>query len=78
MYRLLFAILVPYLVGTTSKKQLIIDNIVLRQSYKGREIDKLRWICGKDNPTDVMTKASPNSALERIISTNKATIGLKR
>ena len=41
------------------------------------EIDEIRWICGKDNPADAMTKASPNLALERIILTNKATIRLK-
>ena len=55
----------------------MIDIMALRQSYEEREIDKIRWICGENNPADAMTKASPNSALERIISTNKATIRLE-
>ena len=63
---------------TTSEKRLMIDIMALRQSYEGQEIDKIRWICGEDNPANAMTKASPNSALERIISTNKATIRLER
>ena len=64
--------------GTTSEKRLMINIMALRQSYKGRKIDEIRWICGKDNLANAMTKASPNSALERIISTNKATIRLER
>ena len=63
--------------GTTSEKRLMINIMVLRQSYKRQEIDKIRWICGKDNPANAMTKASPNLVLERIISTNKAIIRLE-
>ncbi len=63
--------------GTTSEKRLIIDIMALKQSYEGREIDEMRWICGKDNTADAMTKASPNSGLEGIISTNKGTIRLE-
>ncbi len=56
----------------------MIDIIALRQSYEGRKIDEISWICGEDNPADIMTKASPNSALEKIISINKGTIRLKK
>ena len=63
--------------GTTLKKQLIIDIMTLILSYKEKEIDKIRWICGKDNPADAMTKALPNLALKRVITTNKVIIRLK-
>ncbi len=56
----------------------MIDIMALKQSYKGREINEIRWICGKDNPEDAMTKASSNSALEGIISINKGTIRLEK
>ena len=62
----------------TSEKQLIIDIMALMQSYEGKEIDKIRWICSKDNPADAMTKVSPNLALKRIITINKATIRLEK
>ena len=63
---------------TTSEKRLIIDIMALKHFYKGQEIDKIRGICGKNNLADTMTKASSNSALERIISINKMTISLER
>ena len=56
----------------------VIKQTLNMQSYEEQEIDEIRWICGKDNPADVMTKILPNSALEGIISTNKATIRLER
>ena len=62
---------------TISEKRLMIDIIVLRQSYEEREIDEIRLICGKDNTADAMTKTLSNSALERIIITNKAIIRLE-
>ncbi len=55
----------------------MIDIMVLRQSYEGSEIDEIRWICSKDNLADAIIKASPNLALERIITTNKTTIRLE-
>ncbi|KAM4067969.1 polyprotein [Hirsutella rhossiliensis] len=60
--------------GTTKEKRLMIDIMALRQSYERREILEVRWINGNDNPADAMTKASPNKALERFISTNQLTI----
>ena len=63
--------------GTTSKKRLMIDIMALRESYEGNEINEIRWIFGKDNPADAMTKASSYSALKKIITTNKSTIRLE-
>lgn len=34
----------------------MIDLMALRQSYEQREITKLRWIDGRDNPADLITK----------------------
>lgn len=46
--------------GTTNEKRLMIDIMALRQSYERREIAEIRWINGKDNPADAMTKVSLN------------------
>ena len=35
----------------------MIDIMALRQSYERQKVNKIRWICGKDNPADIMTKA---------------------
>jgi hypothetical protein len=56
--------------GTTKEKRLMIDIMALRQSYERREIMEIRWINGGDNPADAMTKADPNKALEKFITTN--------
>ena len=60
--------------GTTNEKRLMIDIIALRQSYERREIAEIRWINGKDNPADAMTKASPNRALGDLLNSNELTI----
>lgn len=60
--------------GTTTEKRLMIDIMSLRQSYERREITEIRWFNGDDNPADAMTKAVPNKALEKFISTNKLDI----
>ena len=57
--------------GTTSEKRLMIDIMALRQSYERREISEIRWINGKDNPADAMTKAKPNHALQEFIDSNR-------
>jgi hypothetical protein len=56
--------------GTTKEKRLMIDIIALRQSYKCREIAEVRWIDGKDNPADAMTKPTANKVLERFLDNN--------
>ena len=48
--------------------------MVIRQSYKRHEITEIIWITGESNPADSMTKHSCNTALERIINTNKLDI----
>jgi len=63
--------------GTTSEKRLMIDIMALRQMYERREIDDIVWINGHDNPADAMTKASPNKALEKLITTNELTVGIE-
>lgn len=55
----------------------MIDIMVPRQSYKEKEIDEIRWICGKNNPANVMIETSPNLTLEKVITTNKAIMRLK-
>ena len=56
--------------GTTKERRLMIDIMALRQSYEKREIMEIRWFNGSDNPADAMTKADPNRALEKFITTN--------
>ncbi|TVY42637.1 hypothetical protein LOCC1_G007602 [Lachnellula occidentalis] len=46
--------------GTTKEKRLMIDIMSLRESYEERELYEIRWINGKDNLLDVMTKTNPN------------------
>src|SRR5438034_9083113 len=60
--------------GTTKEKRLMIDIMVLRQSYEHRELHEVRWIHGDDNPADAFTKATPNRSLEKFISGNEVTI----
>jgi hypothetical protein len=60
--------------STTEEKRLMIDIMALRQSYKRREITEIRWIDGKDNPADAMTKSTPNKTLEKFIDFNQLSI----
>ena len=60
--------------GTTKEKRLMIDIMALRQSYERREIFEIRWINGKDNPADAMTKSNPNKALETFVDANHLTV----
>lgn len=60
--------------GTTKEKRLMIDIMALRQSYERREITEIRWIDGKDNPADAMTKSIPNKALEKFINSNQLNV----
>ena len=68
--------LYEYLVklGTMKEKRLMIDIMVLYQSYEHCELHEVRWIHGDDNLTDAFTKAVPNRSLERFITDNKVTI----
>ena len=60
--------------GTTSEKRLMIDVMALRESYETREITEVRWIDGKDNLADAMTKSNPNSALRKLVDDNEISI----
>jgi hypothetical protein len=55
----------------------MIDIIALRQSYKRRELFEVRWINGQDNPTNTITKTSPNKAFEGFIDTNKLRVRIE-
>jgi hypothetical protein len=63
--------------GTTKEKRLMIDIMALRQSYERREIAEIRWINGKDNPADAMTKSTPNKALERFLDSNQLNVRIE-
>jgi len=63
--------------GSTTEKRLMIDIMALRQAYEAREISEIRWIKGDDNPADAMTKATPNRALENLVSTNRVDVRLE-
>ena len=73
--RLLYNYLVR--LETTDKKRLIINIISLRKAYKRKEISKIRWIKGKNNPIDACIKKIPNGALERLISINTLKIRIE-
>jgi hypothetical protein len=60
--------------GTTKEKRLMIDIMALRQMYEKRELIDVRWIEGKDNPADAMTKTTPNTALKRFLDTNEVDV----
>ncbi len=68
--------LYKYLVklSITKEKRLIINIIVLRQSYERREITEVRWIDRKNNPADAITKAVPNKVLEKLLDSNQLII----
>jgi hypothetical protein len=53
--------------GTTTEKQLIIDIMALRQSYKRRELMKIRWINGQNNLADAKNK-TPNPQNSTVIT----------
>jgi len=56
--------------GTTHEKRLMIDIMVLRQAYENRDIAEVRWIDGKDNPADALTKSTTTGALKELVDGN--------
>ncbi len=52
----------------------MIDIIAIRQSYKRRELSKIRWIYSASNLANAITKSTTNLALETFISRNKITV----
>jgi hypothetical protein len=57
--------------GTTKEKRPMIDIMALREAYERSELMDIRWIDGRDNPADSMTKAGSNSAMEHLIDHNQ-------
>ena len=69
-----FAIYHPHYKENSGMTESAYDLFLLQPPPK---IHEIRWICGKDNPANAMTKTLLNLALKEIISTNKATIKLE-
>ena len=69
-------LLYRYLVklNTTKEKRFIINIIALYQLYKYKEIIKIQQINRKDNPTDAITKSTPNKAFKKFINSNQLSI----
>lgn len=63
--------------GTTKEKRLMIDIMAIREDYERRSIDEIRWIYGKDNPADAMTKTNPCAALKELLRKNELTVRLE-
>ncbi|KAI0996311.1 hypothetical protein K3495_g11869 [Podosphaera aphanis] len=63
--------------GTTKEKRLMIDVMAIRESYERKELAEIRWINGKDNPADSMTKVNATSALNKLIDSNELTVRLE-
>ncbi|EKD18829.1 polyprotein [Drepanopeziza brunnea f. sp. 'multigermtubi' MB_m1] len=56
--------------GTIKEKRLMIDIMAIRESYERRELFEVRWIGGKSNPADAMTKVGTNTSLQELVLTN--------
>lgn len=58
--------------NTVQEKRLMIDIMCIREAYEKREIAEIKWIPGKNNPADALTKSKNISqALEQMIDTNR-------
>jgi hypothetical protein len=55
----------------------MIDILALRQSYERKKIAEIRWIHNRDNPANALIKATANSSLKQLISTNKLVVRIK-
>ena len=60
--------------GIIAKKRLIINIILLRESYEKREISEIRRINSRDNPGDVLTKRLLNQVLKKLVLTNRLVV----
>ena len=63
--------------GSTKEKRLMIDIMAMRQLYERRELSEVRWIDGKDNSADAMTKSTANKALQSLIDINELRINVE-
>ena len=57
--------------STTKEKRLIINIMALQEAYEQGELKDIRWIDGRDNPADAITKVATNTLIEQLINTNK-------
>jgi hypothetical protein len=55
-----------------------VDLMCLCQAYKRRKITEVKWIKGRNNPVDVITKAKPCQALKTLINTNKLNLEVNK
>jgi hypothetical protein len=55
----------------------MIDIIALRESYERRKLFEIRWINRQDNPTNTITKASPNKTFKGFLDTNKLCVRIE-
>jgi hypothetical protein len=55
----------------TTKKRLMINIMAIRQAYEQQNVSDIRWINGRNNPANAITKAGPNRALKQLINNNK-------
>jgi hypothetical protein len=53
------------------KKRLMMNVMILKQSYERREITEIKWIHESNNSVDSMTKSKSFSALKTIIDINR-------
>jgi hypothetical protein len=49
----------------------------MREAYKRREIAQVKWIIGKSNPADFITKTKPINALKNLIDMNKIELSVQ-
>src|SRR4051812_12071120 len=63
--------------GTTKEKRLMIDIMALRQAYEHGDLTDVRWIDGRDNPADCMTKSASNVAMETLIESNELSLRVR-
>ena len=54
----------------------MVDFICLYQSYKRKEIVKIKWIEGNTNLANFIIKSKAYNALKQLINTNKVNISV--
>jgi hypothetical protein len=54
---------------TTKKKRLMINIMAIRQVYKQQDVLDIRWINGRDNPANVITKGARIGPLNSLLTT---------
>lgn len=64
--------------STTAEKRLMIDIKVVRQAYEKFEFSGVGFVRSDNNPADSFTKHKPNSALMKIIHTNKCNFEIEQ